>query len=65
MAPCSGCVLRLYTYNNRSNNATFTLPVDAIIRDAKAATVWIKPGKNTFKNKMAEVGAEAGKRIEI
>ena len=55
----------MYVYSNGSNNATFTLPVDAIIRDAKAATVWVKTGKNTFKNKMVEVGAEAGKRIEI
>ena len=65
MASCSGCVLRLYTYINRSNNATFTLPVEAVIRNAKGATVLVKSGKNTFKNKMVEVGAEAGKRIEI
>ena len=65
MAPCSGCVLRLYTYINRSNNATFTLPVDAVIRNAKGATVLVKTGKNTFKNKMVGVGAEAEERIEI
>ena len=55
----------MYFYVNGTNSSTFILPVDAVIRDAKDATLWVKPGKNTFKNKMAEVGAEAGKRIEI
>jgi Cu(I)/Ag(I) efflux system membrane fusion protein len=42
-----------------------SLPVDAVIRDANGATVWVQTGKNTFKNKMVTVGMESGDRIEI
>ena len=42
-----------------------SLPMDAVIRDAKGASVWIQTGKNTFKNKMVTVGKESEDRIEI
>lgn len=42
-----------------------SLPMDAVIRDANGATVWVQTGKNTFKNKMVTVGIESGDRIEI
>ena len=42
-----------------------SLPVDAVLRDEKGASVWIQTGKNTFKNKMVTVGIESGDRIEI
>lgn len=42
-----------------------SLPMDAVIRDANGATVWVQTGKNTFKNKMVTVGMESGDRIEI
>jgi len=54
-----------YVYLSGSKRSSFTLPVDAVIRDSKGATIWIKTGKNTFKSKMVEVGAEADNRIEI
>ncbi|MGZ8559275.1 MAG: efflux RND transporter periplasmic adaptor subunit [Chitinophagaceae bacterium] len=54
-----------YVYLSGSKRSSFTLPVDAVIRDAKGATVWIQTGKNTFKNIMVEVGAEEGGMIEI
>ena len=54
-----------YVYINGSKSSSFTLPVDAVIRDSKGASVWIKTGKNTFKNKMVTVGEEANNRIEI
>lgn len=54
-----------YVYLNGSANSAFMLPVDAVIRDSKGATIWIKTGKNTFKNKMVTVGAEANSKIEI
>jgi len=54
-----------YVYINGSKGSSFTLPVDAVIRDSKGATVWIKTGKNIFKNRMVETGAEAEGRIEI
>src|SRR5574343_248422 len=44
---------------------TLTLPVDAVIRDGKGATVWIQTGKNTFKSMMVQTGIESGDRIEI
>ena len=54
-----------YVYLSGAKRSSLTLPVDAVIRDAKGATVWIQTGKNTFKNKMVEVGAEEGSMIEI
>jgi len=54
-----------YVYLHGPNRLTYTLPVDAVIRDAKGATVWVKTGKNTFKNKMVEIGEEMENRIEI
>ncbi len=54
-----------YVYLSGTKRSSLTLPVDAVIRDAKGATVWIQTGKNTFKNKMVEVGAEEGSIIEI
>ncbi len=42
-----------------------TLPIDAVLRNAKGATVWIKTGNHTFSSKMVEVGAESNDRIEI
>ena len=44
---------------------SLTLPVDAVIRDGKGATVWIQTGKNTFKSMMVQTGIESGDRIEI
>lgn len=44
---------------------TLTLPIDAVIRDGKGATVWIKTGTHSFKNKMVTVGLESDDRIEI
>lgn len=54
-----------YVHVGGSKGNSFTLPVDAVIRDSKGATVWIKTGKNTFKNKMVTVGVVADARIEI
>jgi membrane fusion protein, copper/silver efflux system len=44
---------------------SMTLPIDAVLRDGRMATVWIRTGKNTFKNRMVEIGLESGDRIEI
>ena len=49
---------------NRQHNM-LSLPIDAVIRDGKGATVWVQTVKNTFKNRMVEVGMETGERIEI
>jgi Cu(I)/Ag(I) efflux system membrane fusion protein len=42
-----------------------TLPIDAVINNGNSSTVWIKIGKNTFKNKMVLTGLEVDDRIEI
>ena len=42
-----------------------SLPIDAVIRGANGATVWVQTRKNTFKNKMVIVGMESKDRIEI
>ena len=49
---------------NRQHNM-LSLPIDAVIRDGKGATVWIQTGKNIYKNQMVETGMETGDHIEI
>ena len=49
---------------NRQHNM-LSLPIDAVIRDGKGATVWIQTGKNMYKNQMVETGMETGDHIEI
>jgi len=44
---------------------TLTLPIDAVLRDGKGATVWVKTGTHSFKNKMVSVGLESNDQIEI
>ncbi len=44
---------------------TLTLPIDAVIRDGKGATVWVQTGRNSFKNIMVETGLESDDRIAI
>ena len=44
---------------------SLTLPIDAVIRDGKGATVWVQTGKNTFKSVMVQTGLESADRIEI
>ena len=42
-----------------------SLPMEAVIRDAKGATVWVQTGKNTFKNKMVTIRHGSRDRMEI
>ena len=42
-----------------------SLPIDAVIRDGKGATSWIKTSSNTFKSVMVQTGIESADRIEI
>ena len=44
---------------------TLSLPIDAVIRDGKGASVWILSGPNTFKSRMVTTGLESDDRIEI
>lgn len=54
-----------YVIIKGSQRNTLTLPMDAVLRDALGATVWIKSGQNSFVSKMVETGLEAEGRIEI
>ncbi|MDP3666123.1 MAG: efflux RND transporter periplasmic adaptor subunit, partial [Sediminibacterium sp.] len=44
---------------------TLTLPANAVIRDGKGATVWIRTANKTFKSIMVQTGLESDDRIEI
>ncbi|HSC52022.1 MAG TPA: efflux RND transporter periplasmic adaptor subunit [Phnomibacter sp.] len=44
---------------------TLSLPIDAVIRDGKGATVWVQTADNTFKSVMVKTGLESDDRIEI
>ncbi len=46
-------------------NNTLALPVDAVIRDGRGASVWIQTGNKRFKNIMVETGRENKDRVEI
>ncbi len=54
-----------YVLLKSPQRTSLTLPIDAVIRDGKGATVWVQTGKNTFKSLMVQVGMESGDRIEI
>jgi Cu(I)/Ag(I) efflux system membrane fusion protein len=44
---------------------SLTLPIDAVIRDGKGATVWIQTASHTYKSVMVQTGLETDDRIEI
>ena len=44
---------------------TLTLPIDAVLRDGKGATVWVRSANGSFKSRMVELGLESDDRIEI
>jgi len=46
-------------------NQALTLPLDAVIRDAQGAHVWVKTGKNTFNSRMVTLGAESANQVAI
>jgi membrane fusion protein, copper/silver efflux system len=54
-----------YVVLKSRQRSSLSLPVDAVIRDSKGATVWIRTGTHSFKSKMVETGLESGDRIEI
>ena len=54
-----------YVVLKSRQRTTLTLPTDAVIRDGKGATVWVKTGEHSFKSKMVVLGLETDARIEI
>ncbi|GAC1437899.1 MAG: efflux RND transporter periplasmic adaptor subunit [Sediminibacterium sp.] len=49
---------------NRQHHS-LSLPVNAVIRDNRGASVWVRTGSNKFRYKMVETGLESNDRIEI
>ena len=54
-----------YVLLKSKQHNTLTLPIDAVIRDGKGATVWIRTNSNSFKNVMVQTGLESDDQIEI
>lgn len=54
-----------YVIMETGNRNSLTLPTDAVIRDSRGATVWLKSGTNTFRSQMVSTGLESNGVIEI
>jgi Cu(I)/Ag(I) efflux system membrane fusion protein len=54
-----------YVLLRSPRRTTITLPIDALIRDRKGATAWLRTGRNSFKRITVETGLESYDRIEI
>jgi len=46
-------------------NQVLALPLDAVIRNAGGAHVWVKTGHNTFHSQRVTLGAESENQVEI
>ena len=54
-----------YVHVNTRNKYTLQLPIDAVIKEHKGASVWIKTGHNTFRSQMVTTGMESEGIVEI
>lgn len=54
-----------YVRINTSSKYGLSLPTDAVIRERKGATVWLKTGDNTFRSQMVTTGIESDGIVEI
>ncbi len=54
-----------YVFLKSRKHRMLSLPIDAVLRDGKGATVWIQTAKNTYESRMVVAGMETGDRIEI
>ncbi|KIC89859.1 efflux RND transporter periplasmic adaptor subunit [Flavihumibacter sp. ZG627] len=54
-----------YVLLKSSQRKTLALPINAVIRDGKGATVWVQTTSKTYKSVMVETGLESDDRIEI
>jgi len=48
-----------------ANRNSLSLPTDAVIHDARGATVWVQTGKNKFRSQMVTTGLESNGLTEI
>lgn len=61
LTPGMAAIVKVSTDNRHS----FTLPTDAIIREANGAIVWVQTGKNKFDSRMIRTGLESDGVTEI
>ncbi|HRO42581.1 MAG TPA: efflux RND transporter periplasmic adaptor subunit [Flavipsychrobacter sp.] len=54
-----------YVFIRGKQTNAVTLPIDAVIRDSRGATVWIQTGKNTYRSRMVSLGIENNGFVEI
>lgn len=54
-----------YVFLKSRQHSMLSLPIDAVLREGKAATVWVQTGKNMYQNRMVTTGMETGDLIEI
>ncbi len=57
--------MQAYVLIKNTQHNSLSLPADAVIRDARGASVWVQTGAGKFQYKMVEVGSENNDRIEI
>ncbi|HXL58154.1 MAG TPA: efflux RND transporter periplasmic adaptor subunit, partial [Chitinophagaceae bacterium] len=55
----------VYVYLKNQKHKGLTLPSDAVIRNEKSTSVWVKTGEHSFKVIMVQTGIETGDNIEI
>ena len=61
LRPGMSAYVTLKTAEKKSLN----LPADAVIRESKGTTVWLKTGDNTFRSQMVSTGMESNGIVEI
>lgn len=57
--------MQAYVIHHSEEKKAIVLPVDAVVRDAKSAVVWIQNDKGGFESRMIETGIENKNKIEI
>jgi Cu(I)/Ag(I) efflux system membrane fusion protein len=57
--------MQAYVVIKNHFNKSMSLPSDAVLRDSKAASVWVQTSRHSFKNRMIETGPESSGRIQI
>jgi len=55
----------VYVLLNGNQHAAISLPVDAVLRDANGAVIWIETKPGTYHPRMVKTGVEDGDLIEI
>ncbi len=54
-----------YVFIRNQEHTSLRLPVDAVLRDASGAMVWVQKAKNTYQYKMVTLGIENQGWVEI